>query len=187
MEFSIRPAVGVDAVEMLAIYAEFVTHTAVSFETEVPSPAEFQQRIADYSAHAPWLVCEAGRRVAGFAYGSRHRERAAYQWSVDVTVYVHGDFRRRGIGVILYRNLFRSLRAQGFCTAYAGITLPNPASVVLHESLGFKPVGVYEGVGYKLGSWHDVGWWGLRLQEPLQPPQPLRPPEAALAEAKLEV
>lgn len=187
MEFSIRPAIGVDAAEMLAIYAEFVTHTAVSFETEVPSPAEFQQRIADYSAYAPWLVCEAGRRVAGFAYGSRHRQRAAYQWSVDVTVYVHGNFRRMGLGVTLYRNLFRCLRAQGFCTAYAGITLPNPASVSLHESLGFKPVGVYKDVGYKLGSWHDVGWWDLRLQEPPQPPRPPRPPEAILAEVRLEV
>ena len=185
MNLSIRPATGADAAKMLAIYAEFVRNTAVSFETEVPAPPEFEQRIAETSRLAPWLVCEAEGRIAGYAYGSRHRQRAAYRWSVDATVYVHGEFRRRGIGAVLYRDLFRCLRAQGFCTVYAGITLPNPASVALHESAGFQPIGVYPSVGYKLGSWHDVGWWGLRLQEPPQNPQPPRPPEAALAEVRL--
>ncbi len=185
MEMSIRPATTADAAEMLAIYAEFIIHTPVSFETEVPSLAQFQQRIAEYSRHAPWLVCEMEGRIAGYAYGSRHRQRDAYQWSVDATVYVHGDFRRKGIAVALYGSLFRCLGAQGFCTVYAAITLPNPASVRLHESLGFKSIGVYEGVGYKLGRWHDVGWWALRLRDLPENPQPPRAPETALADMRL--
>lgn len=188
MELSIRPATSADAAQMLALYAEIIIHTPVSFETEPPSLTQFRQRIAEYSRHAPWLACEVEGRIAGYAYGSRHRQREAYQWSVDATVYVKGDFRRKGIAVALYESLFRCLVAQGFCTVYAAITLPNPASVGLHESLGFRPVGVYEGVGYKLGRWHDVGWWALRLRElPAnpQPPQPPQPPRAALAEARL--
>ena len=185
MALTIRPAVASDAADMLSIYAEFVLNTPVSFETEVPTMAEFEQRIAAYSRYAPWLACEAEGKIAGYVYGSRHRQRDAYQWSSDATVYVHGDFQLRGIGAALYRNLFQCLRAQGFCTVYAAITLPNPASVGLHESLGFKPIGVYEGVGYKLGRWHDVGWWGHRLQQLPLNPEPPRPPEAALAEVRL--
>lgn len=185
MKLSIRPATSADAAPMLAIYAEFIKHTPISFETEVPTPAEFQQRIEEYTRLAPWLVCDADGRVAGYAYGSRHRQRAAYQWSVDATVYTHGDFRRRGIGAALYGNLFRVMRAQGFCTVYAAITLPNAGSVGLHEALGFRPIGVYEGVGHKLGRWHDVGWWGLRLRELTENPQPPRAPRDALAEVTL--
>lgn len=186
MGLTIRTADGADSAGMLEIYAQFVTDSPVSFETEVPGEAAFRERIATYSRHAPWLVCAADGRIAGYAYGSRHRRRSAYQWSVDVTVYVHAGFRRQGVGALLYRNLFHCLRLQGFLNAYAGITLPNPASVRLHESLGFKPVGVYEGVGYKLGRWHDVGWWGLRLQEMPERPRPPRPPQAVLADLAWE-
>ena len=102
--------------------------------------------------------------MLGYAYASAHRARAAYQWSADVSAYVHQAARRRGVGQALYTSLFQILFEQGFYNAYAGITLPNPASVRLHESLGFKLVGVYQQVGYKLGAWHDVGWWQLTVR-----------------------
>jgi L-amino acid N-acyltransferase YncA len=120
----------------------------------------------------PWLVCEHRGELLGYAYASPHRVRAAYQWSVDVSVYIHAQARRSGVGRGLYRSLFALLTLQGFYHAYAGITLPNPASVGLHESLGFQPVGVYRSVGYKLGAWHDVGWWQLALQERVPAPEP---------------
>ena len=112
--------------------------------------------------------------MQGYAYASRHRDRAAYQWSIDVSVYVRADAHRRGIGRALYAALLRIVVAQGFYNAYAGITLPNPASVGLHESFGFRPVGMYRRVGHKLGAWHDVGWWALDLQ-----PRPASPAAGA--------
>ncbi|MFL5376141.1 MAG: GNAT family N-acetyltransferase, partial [Myxococcales bacterium] len=152
-----------------------VLDTAISFETVPPGPAEMERRIAAALEIAPWLVYEEQGKVGGYAYGSRHRERAAYQWSVDVSVYVDGAFRRRGIGSALYKALFPLLRLQGFFAAHAGITLPNAGSVGLHESLGFVRVGVYRSVGYKLGAWHDVGWWQLSLRDRVPEPPPPRP------------
>jgi L-amino acid N-acyltransferase YncA len=122
---------------------------------------------------------EAGA-VVGYAYASPHRDRAAYRWSVDVTVYVHRAHHRRGIGRRLYETLFPLLVFQGFCTAHAGITLPNPGSVGLHEGLGFEPIGVYPAVGWKLGAWHDVGWW----RRPLGPRLPTPADPLPLAEAR---
>jgi L-amino acid N-acyltransferase YncA len=122
---------------------------------------------------APWLVCVDGRRVIGYAYASRHRERAAYRWCVDVSVYVRDGCRGAGVGRALYTSLIALLRLQGFCAAHAGITLPNEASVRLHESLGFRPVAVYPRVGFKCGAWHDVGWWQLGLQERIGEPGPV--------------
>jgi len=120
-------------------------------------------------------VAERAGGIAGYAYASRHRERRAYQWSVDVSCYVDARFRRRGVGGALYRVLLALLARQGFFNAYAGITLPNAASVALHESAGFRPIGVYRRVGYKLGAWHDVGWWGREIAAPRDdPPEPVR-------------
>ena len=102
-------------------------------------------------------MCESEGRILGYAYAGAHRTRAAYQWSVDVPVYVHTNARQIGVGRALYRSLFGLLTLQGSCNAFAGITLPNPAGVGLHESLGFKPIGIYRDVGHKLGRWHDVG------------------------------
>ncbi len=121
----------------------------------------------------PWLVALEEGSVTGYAYASQHRTRAAYRWAVDVSVYVAGCHRGRGVGLGLYTVLFDILRAQGYRSAHAGITLPNPGSVALHESMGFVPVGVYRSVGWKLGRWHDVGWWQLQLNgmgaEPSEP------------------
>jgi phosphinothricin acetyltransferase len=162
---SIRMATPGDAAQVSEIYRPIVAGTAISFEIEPPSPAEMEQRIASVTGFAPWLVCQEGGALAGYAYASKHRDRAAYRWCVDVSVYVREGLRRGGVGRALYTSLFALLRLQGFCAAHAGVTLPNPASVGLHESLGFLPVGIYRRVGFKDGAWHDVGWWQLELRE----------------------
>jgi phosphinothricin acetyltransferase len=172
---NIRLATPADAPGVHAIYAPMVRDTPISFELDPPPVETMAKRIAATLALYPWLVWEEGGRIAGYVYGSRHRERAAYQWSVEVTAYVHPDFQRRGIGGRLYRVLIALLRAQGFCNACAGITLPNAASVALHESVGFTPLAVYRGIGYKLGRWHDVGLWQQRLAELPPSPRPPRP------------
>lgn len=164
MAAQIRLAQPLDAETIAEIYQPFVETTAISFETVPPDSEEMGRRIAETMALYPWLVCELEGQVTGYAYATRHRVRAAYQWSVDTSVYVNEAFRRRGIARGLYVSLFAILAAQGFFNAYAGIALPNPASVALHESVGFKPMAVYRRVGYKLGAWHDVGWWQLFLK-----------------------
>jgi len=177
----IRMAGPGDAAEVAAVYRPYVTDLVTSFELEPPDAVEMRARIESVLALAPWLVwADRGGDLLGFAYASRHRDRAAYRWSVDVTVYVRAGHHRRGIGRGLYRRLFALLRLQGFYVAHAGITLPNAASVGLHEALGFRPVGVYPAVGWKLGAWRDVGWWQLPLQA--RPPAP--PPPLSLAEAQ---
>ncbi len=164
-----------DAAAIAAIYRPYVTDAVTSFEVDAPGPTEMAGRIEAVLALAPWLVAldEAGHPI-GYAYASRHAERAAYQWSVDVTVYIRQGDHRRGVGRALYGALFPLLRLQGFYVAHAGITLPNAASVGLHESFGFLPVGVYPAVGWKFGAWRDVGWWQLPLQKrPATPAPPL--------------
>ena len=169
---SIRLATERDAEEIAAIYAPNVTDTIISFESEPPTADEMRLRIEGTLERYPWLVCEHRGRLLGYAYAGAHGSRAAYRWSVDVSVYVHEEAHRTGVGRALYTSLFAALDLQGFYNAYAGATLPNPASVGLHESVGFRPVGVYRGVGYKLGAWHDVGWWQLPLRERVADPDP---------------
>jgi phosphinothricin acetyltransferase len=178
MRREIRVARSADVEALAGIYAPYVTGSAISFEVEPPSAEEMGVRLRACLTVAPWLVLVDGGQMLGFAYASRHRERAAYRWSVDASVYVREDARRRGIGRSLYTSLFALLRLSRFFVAHAGITLPNAASVGLHESLGFEPVGVYASVGYKNGSWHDVGWWRLPLRAPVPAPaEPLSFPE----------
>ncbi len=180
MKTAIRLAHESDAVKILAIYAPIVRETSISFEVEPPSETEFQQRIITYQQQMPWLVCEINGELLGYAYASLHRTRAAYQWSVESTVYVGVEHRRKAVAKALYTSLFQLLQLQGFYNVFAAIALPNPASVAMHEAVGFSPVGIFCRVGYKFGNWHDVGWWQLSLQrEPLQPVNPpLSLPEA---------
>jgi len=168
----IRFARAEDAAEIAAIYAPIVRDTFISFETVAPTVDEMRARIDKTLATHPWLVDERDGRIAGYAYGSTHRAREAYQWSVDVSCYVHPDARGKGIGAGLYRKLLALLRRQGFQSAYAGIALPNAASVRLHESVGFTPVGIYREAGYKLGAWRDTGWWQCRLGDARADPAP---------------
>ena len=165
MTTNIRLATEADAAQMLAIYAPSVRESPISFEVRLPSEAEFRARVTATLASLPWLVCEADGVVLGYAYAALHSPRQAYQWSADCSAYVHAGHRRRGVGRALYASLFAGLRALGYYNVYAGITLPNAPSVALHETLGFVPVGVYRSVGYKMGAWHDVGWWELALRE----------------------
>ncbi|MGE5335718.1 MAG: arsinothricin resistance N-acetyltransferase ArsN1 family B [Nitrososphaerota archaeon] len=174
MSMTIRMARPDDAPAITAIYAPFVSDTPTSFELIPPTEDEMARRLAKTLAQFPWLVADAAGAVAGYAYASKHRERAAYQWAADVSVYVHKDWRGNGVGRTLYTALFAILRAQGYYNIYAGIALPNPASVALHEAMGMIPVGVYHHVGYKAGAWHDVGWWQGALREPVNTPEPPR-------------
>jgi L-amino acid N-acyltransferase YncA len=175
-----------DAAQVQAIYAPIVRDTPISFEADPPDVAELRRRIDSVLTRLPWLVRERDGQVLGYAYASPHRERFAYRWSVEVAVYVAAHARGTGVGRSLYRPLLDLLAAQGYVNAYAGITLPNPASVALHEALGFIPVGVYREAGFKAGAWHDVGWWQRRLRELTVPPAPptalpALPPEAVRA------
>jgi phosphinothricin acetyltransferase len=169
---SIRLAEDRDARAVAEIYRPYVERSAISFELEAPAEEETKRRMAVVLTLAPWILFEEQGGVLGYAYASKHRDRAAYQWSVDVSVYVAEGHHRRGIGRALYGSLFALLRLQGFYTAHAGITLPNAASVALHEALGFGPVGVYRAVGHKFQAWHDVGWWQLALRDRVGTPSP---------------
>jgi phosphinothricin acetyltransferase len=178
LSVTIRPAEpDRDAAPCAAIYAPSVESTPISFELVPPDAAEFARRIEKYSVTHQFLVAEEGGEVVGYAYACRWAERAAYDWSVEVSVYVDAARQGEGIGRALYAELFERLRAQGFRVAVAGVTLPNPASIGLHESMGFEPIGALRDIGWKEGSWRDVGYWQLYLQ-PLGDgaPEPPRSP-----------
>lgn len=173
----LRVATPADAAAIAAIYAPVIRETVISFETaEVPADA-MRQRIETTLARYPWLVAEAAGTVVGYAYATQHRARAAYDWSVDVSVYLAEQARHRRLGRALYVALLDLLTAQGYANAFAGITLPNDASVGLHETIGFTPVGVYRAVGWKLGAWRDVGWWQCVLSTVAIPPPPVPLPQ----------
>jgi phosphinothricin acetyltransferase len=153
-----------DAAACAAIYAPSVTEGVASLEERAPEPHEMADRIRITARTYPWLVAEIDGTVVGYAYGSRHHDRAAYRWTADVTVYISDAHHRRGVGRALYATLFPLLERQGIYELCAGVTLPNDASVGLHESLGFKPVGVYRDVAFKFGQWYSVGWWQMSLR-----------------------
>jgi L-amino acid N-acyltransferase YncA len=164
-EITIRPAVSQDARVLSAIYAPYVEQTAVSFEETPPTPEEFERRIEKSRTRWQWLVAEFDGAVVGYAYGTQHRERPAYRWSVEVSAYVDANYHRRGVGRALYEALFIDLADRGFCNAFAGVTLPNEASVALHTRMGFTPIGVFRAIGWKFGRWHDVAWFQRRLRD----------------------
>ena len=160
----IREATIKDAAAIQAIYAPYVSDTLISFEEVPPDREEIAKRLAGILPHYPYLLAEQDGQVLGYAYASQHRSRAAYRTSIDVAVYVLPEFSRRGIGRALYGELLSAAAKRGFHAAFAGISLPNAASVGLHEAMGFQPVGVYREVGRKFDAWHDVGWWQLLLE-----------------------
>ena len=169
-----------DAAALAEIYAPHAGPGLASFEESAPDADEMARRIEAGSREHPWLVAERDGVVAGYAYGSQHRSRPAYRWAADVTVYVDIRARRSGVGRELYEALLPLLARQRLHIACAGIALPNDASVGLHESLGFEPVGVYRRIGFKHGRWHDVGWWQARLR-----PAGDEPPEEPLGPQRL--
>jgi L-amino acid N-acyltransferase YncA len=170
---TIRLATEDDADPIRRIYAPFCTDDShVSFEIEPPTSEEMRRRVAKILEGYPWLVAEEAGEVLGYAYAGPHRERAAYVWSVDVAVYIDPGRRGSGVGRALYTSLFAALPLQGFVTAYAGVALPNPASIGLHRAMGFVPVGTYQGVGYTAGEWQDVAWFGRILRERPDRPEP---------------
>ena len=179
MTARIRLAGAADGEALARIYGPAVLGSVISFELDPPDGVEMTRRIERTMARTPWLVCEVDGDVIGYAYAGPHRDRAAYQWSVDVSAYVRADARRSGIARALYGSLFAVLALQGFRNAYAGITLPNAASVGLHTAVGFTPVGIYREVGFKLGAWHDTGWFEREIA-PHVPSPPVPVPLPAL-------
>jgi L-amino acid N-acyltransferase YncA len=161
----IRPAMPADAAGMLAIYAPIVRDTTISFEVVPPTLQEFEERVKKAASAWAWLVAERDGEVLGYAYGSSHRERVAYKWSTETSAYVHPDARGQGLGKRLYQSLFPLLAERGYCNVYAGIALPNEASVALHQAVGFRAIGQFPSVGRKFGKWHDVAWFHRKLRE----------------------
>ena len=173
MDAHIRLATEDDAAQLLEIYSPVVNETIISFEELPPSLEEFRGRISAVLERMPWLVCLQGGDIAGYAYATPFRSRAGYRWTAELTVYVASSHHRRGVGRALYTALLGCLAGQGYRTAVAIIALPNPASVALHQSLGFHRTGVLENVGFKHGRWIDDDVWQLDIQPgggvPLEP------------------
>ena len=157
-----------------ATYRTFVESHWASFEQVAPTANEIAARIDAAGDRYPWLVAEQDQPLA-YAYASPHRTRAAYVSSVDTTIYCAEDARGKGIGRALYNALIAPLSKPGYVTAFAGIALPNPASISLHKAVGFALIGTYPKVGYKHGAWRDTQWWGRALSDPRDPPAPILP------------
>ncbi len=175
MSASIRVAASSDAAAVREIYAPFCESSAVTFEETPPTETEMADRIASTLETYPWLVCERAGEVAGYAYAGPLRKRRAYQWVVELSVYVADSARRSGVGEALYESLFAVLERQGVCDAYVVTTLPNPATVGFHERLGFERVVEFPAMGYVEDEWHDVAWWRRSLGEKPADPEPIRP------------
>lgn len=169
---SVRAATHADAEAICAIYRPIVNNTAISFEELAPDANEIGRRMLA-SPRLPWFVADCGERVLGYAYASPHRLRAAYRWSADCSIYLDPEHRSRGLGRLLYERLIAEVRDLGYVSLFAGIALPNEASVALHKAAGFESVGLFRRVGYKHGSWYDVEWWQRSLRDlPVSPSEP---------------
>ena len=182
MANNIRLATEADAPQILSIYTPYITDTSVTFETEVPPVEEIVGRMVERHPHLPWLVCEIDGVTAGYAYASPYRARAAYRWGVESSVYIHCDYRRRRIGRALYQSLFAILKLQEYRMVFAGVTHPNPESEAFHISFGFQHIGTFRAAGYKLGAWHDVGWWQFALGPTDTEPAPTKSLLQAMAD-----
>lgn len=180
----LRIATPADGPACAGIYEPYVTDTCVSFELTAPDGTEIGDRIARTVERTPWVVVEVDGAVRGYAYAGRFRERPAYDWTAETTVYVDRAFHGRGIGRAAMRAVLAILRIQGFHVAVAGVTPPNPRSVDLHLALGFERIGLFEAVGWKDGRWHGVAFFRLELSRPEPAPVPVRPlPDIAGSEA----
>lgn len=172
-DLTMRLASTSDASGILEIYAPFIRDTTTTFETEVPSVPLFKERISKYLQKGPWLVAEDDDDIVGYAYATEHRGRAAYQWSIELSVYIHPDYRGQRLATRLYQCAIEIIHLQGYCTILAGITQPNEASDAFHKSIGFSLVGCYNNVGFKHGRWCDVKWYELSLNKFDLPPKPI--------------
>ncbi len=167
----IRFAEKSDATAILSIYAKYIKETRVTFEIEVPEVSAFEERMERIMERFPWVVCEIDGSIAGYAYASKHGERAAYRWSADLSVYIDERYHRRGIAAALYEAVQELLREQGYFTVYAGVSTPNPRSEAFHTAMGFRNLGEFRNVGYKLGQWCGVTWFELPLSEYREVPE----------------
>jgi len=167
----VRPVTLADSDELSAIYGYYVTNTVSSFETEAPPPAEFRKRIEKITRDYPYLVYEADGAALGYVYASQNRQRAAYRYNTDLSLYVRHDALGQGIGTALYDALFARLRDYELYTAYAAIVLPNAPSIALHEKFGFRQAGLFRNTGYKFGQWRDVVWLEKTLRDYMVPPR----------------
>lgn len=174
---TVRPVQSDDVAAILEIYRPYVENSAISFEDPCPSEAELKSRIAHTTARYPWFVAEIADRLVGYAYATQYRARAAYQWSVETSVYLHSDFAGLGIAHTLYEQLMLELRRRGFLVAYAVVSLPNDASVEFHERFGFAKLATFPRAGFKNGAWHDAGWWRYDIAPAFTPPDPLTIPD----------
>ncbi len=161
--FEIRLIQAGDNQAVLAVYKPYIENTAITFEYDVPASEAFLERIKHISTAYPWLVCLQNNEVIGYAYASKYRDRAAYQWAAESAVYLTEGAHRKGIARVLYETLFDILRFLGYTNLYAIITLPNPKSVGFHQAMGFQEIGIFRKVGYKFDEWHDVIWFERHL------------------------
>lgn len=173
----LRLAAEQDAEGVCAIYAPVVRDTAISFEWEPPDAAEMARRIRSIGAEYPWIVAEEASGIVGYAYAYPWRARAAYRWVAETAIYVAPDARRRGVARAIYLELLTRMKRLGYRGAIGGIALPNPASIALHEALGFQHVADFPRAGFKFGRWHDIGFWRLELEPAPGAPVPPAPPD----------
>jgi phosphinothricin acetyltransferase len=169
-KYTIRLATPADAAGMLDIYKYYVENTAYTFEYDVPSVEEFKSRIQAVIPHFPWLVCELDGQIAGYAYAHKHRDRSAYQWSPESTIYLDHNYHGKGLARVLYETLFAILKLQGFFNVYAGVSSTNENSTAFHKALGFEEIGLFRNIGYKLGEWHSNMWYQLHLAKHVSEP-----------------
>jgi phosphinothricin acetyltransferase len=173
-----------DAEAVLDVYKPFVTDTNITFEYEVPSIHEYRQRIASYTPDFPWLVSALDGKIIGFAYAGKHRDRTAYQWAAESTIYLSPEAQGKGIARVLYETLFSLLRLQGYFNVYAGVSIPNYKSVGFHLALGFDEIGIFRKIGYKHGNWHDTVWFQKHLADHIfNPPLPKKIAEVIVEES----
>lgn len=182
MPLALRLAQASDGPALAALFAPYVRDTAITFQENAPGAAAFSAKVTELLPSFPFLVVEEEGRVLAYAYASPHRALPAYRWCAEVSVYAHLEARAKGAGSRLYTALHAILERQGYVNLYAGITLPNEASVRLHEKFGYRPFARFEKVGFKRGAWHDVGWWEKRFDSNMRTPAAEPRPFAALRE-----